>query len=858
MLSLLWNVSRRELAARPVRVALFVAAIAIGVAMMTAMRVATDTVVDEFQQRVDRSAGRADLQVTFGTGESGFPEETLDVIRRQPFVARAAALVRGALYSLDHDGEVFELFGVDVLQDSVLDLYDVEVLEREPDDFTILNDPYGLFVTETLAREFECRLGTKISLMSVDGVHEFTVRGVIDAGGLAAPYDGRVVAMYLPASQPVAGRRFGPRVSFVDQIDVELIDGVVVSAAAADLQKLLPPELVVASPAQRRLLAERTVDGLRAALVGISALGLIAATFIVYATTASLVAYRLPEMGTLISVGARPSDLVRLILAEATILGAIASILGVGVGSVLATFVAGDVAAGMSLNYAVDFGDLVGGSVGGGALSGYVLIGTVAALVAAWVPSRRLLEVDPLAARNPFPPSERGTSLARVTLAGAFLLLAGAVAVAVGTRQQSSAWCTAGGIAIVCGGVFVARPAMQSVWRRLAERLRSSADLAMLIAAENLVRSARRAMVTCCAVAMCIAVAVAAASIAHSFRLSVAHWYGFSGDAIVAARNVRGGWLNAPVSERVAGDLLNLGAVAGVETLRVLQGQRFRDSRVAVVGLSEGYLANVQRALPDGVRPRAATMLASGAGVLVSDNFALHFGVREGEVLELATPSGHVEAEVVGVVPDYVSDQGSVLMLRSVFSSRWRDSLVNYVAVELIPTARVSDLRSAVAALPERRFELSVISSAAMRDRVDSLIDRAFADVDTIQLLVILITLAGIVDLLLSNVLDRSRETGLLRVVGANRRLLMAAATWEAAAIGLTAGILGVVVGALASWVWVTFNYPVLVGYVLQFHFSWAAASFCILLATLTAASTAAWATGRSAMRPLTEALRFE
>jgi len=303
--SLLRIVSRRELSARPSRFALVVVSVAIGMAMVTAMRVSTAGAVRNFSADLARIAGKADLQVTFGTGESGFPESMIDAIRAQPEVADAAAMVRGSLALADGSDETLELFGMDVLQPSIQDIYGAKVLAREPNELVIANDPYGIFLTDGFARGRDLGVGAKISLASPSGVHEHTVRGVVADGGIADAFGGRIVVMFLPAAQQLLVRDGGddPFASSVDQIDVVLRPGTDAETARRHLSSVLSSELVVSRPAQRRLAYEQAVQGLSATLVGISSFVMLAALFVVYSTMTALVRYRLPAMATMRMVG---------------------------------------------------------------------------------------------------------------------------------------------------------------------------------------------------------------------------------------------------------------------------------------------------------------------------------------------------------------------------------------------------------------------------------------------------------------------------------------------------------------------------------------------------------------------------
>ncbi|MFN2425869.1 MAG: FtsX-like permease family protein [Candidatus Binatia bacterium] len=142
------------------------------------------------------------------------------------------------------------------------------------------------------------------------------------------------------SSREMAGKKGDLVASQIDQIDVRLRPGTETQTAEAALGELLGPGFHASTPLQRRLVGEHTVEGLRATLVGMSSLALLAAVFIIYASTTTMVVQRLPAMATLVTLGAGPRDLVRAVIAEAAMLGAIGS--GVGVGLFLASFIGED------------------------------------------------------------------------------------------------------------------------------------------------------------------------------------------------------------------------------------------------------------------------------------------------------------------------------------------------------------------------------------------------------------------------------------------------------------------------------------------------------------------------------------
>src|SRR5258706_4953667 len=80
-----------------------------------------------------------------------------------------------------------------------------------------------------------------------------------------------------------------------------------------------------------------------------------------------------------------------------------------------------------------------------------------------------------------------------------------------------------------------------------------------------------------------------------------------------------------------------------------------------------------------GADPAAAyARLAAGNGVVVSENFAMHFGVGRGDAVALSTPTGPRALPVVATALNYNGDQGSVMMARPLFVSLFGDERVQF------------------------------------------------------------------------------------------------------------------------------------------------------------------------------------
>jgi putative ABC transport system permease protein len=138
------------------------------------------------------------------------------------------------------------------------------------------------------------------------------------------------------------------------------------------------------------------------------------------------------------------------------------------------------------------------------------------------------------------------------------------------------------------------------------------------------------------------------------------------------------------------------------------------------------------------------------------------------------------------------------------------------------------------------------------------MVDQAFAFTYAIQLLVIAVTLAGIADLLATQIIERRREIGLLRVMGADASMINRAIWLEALVIGLSGAVLGAAISVGTSLLWVRVNFRILIGYIVEHHFAVLTALSCVALAGGMAIVAGRLAARRALREPVLDALRCE
>ena len=221
-----WPYVRKHL----LRSVLTTAGIVLGVALLVGMRTADQSVLRAFNQTVDRIAGKTQLQVT--AGDSGFGEDVLERVQAVPEVRAAAPVIEASVDTgLPGQGRIL-ILAVDMTGDRSLRDYDFDSGDQDviDDPLVFLAQPDSLIVTREFADRNGLHTGSKITFETMDGPKQFTVRGILKAGGMAQAFGGNLGIMDIYAAQKVFGRG-----RLFDRIDVGLNEGVSLEQGEASL-----------------------------------------------------------------------------------------------------------------------------------------------------------------------------------------------------------------------------------------------------------------------------------------------------------------------------------------------------------------------------------------------------------------------------------------------------------------------------------------------------------------------------------------------------------------------------------------------------------------------------------------------
>lgn len=806
-LKVFWLLLVAHATERPLRTLLTVMGVALGVSASVAVRTANLDVLRSFEQAVLTVAGPTTLEIA--GGDVGFDERLITRIRTLPGVAAASpVVVQSAVNMTDGpQGPAVQVLGLDLLAE--FGQRGFRLTEPAAEDLEWLLDPKSLFLGKRLAADWRLGKGDHVDLQA--GPRRMTARvvGILeDRSGRASSWD-QLAVMDIAAAQvtfDMVGR--------LDRIDVITETDRDVPEIAEIIRSVLPPHMTVERPAGRSGQVEQMIRAFRLNLMVLSWVGLLVGMFLIYNTMAFAVAQRRREIGIYRAIGMTRRRVVVLFLAEAALLGIFGGILGSLGGTLLANKLVALVSRTISDLY-VPVGPEGTLGLGAGefwlmALEG-VLIGCVVAMIGATGPS---LDAGGTATVRALAPGDYEMSqqlrVGMLGLIGSVLLIAAGSLSFVGSIDGVPVF---GYLATFCllAGLSCLAPLCVTGWnrRRRFPRVAGQQGAMREIAVEHAARHPGRNGVTVSALMVGLAIMIGVLVMVRSFRHTVDLWINETvmADLVVAPSS----WLRGSEAGSVGRSLPAswMPLLAAIPTIAAVDS--YRDVHVDVEGrrvalVSRDLRLHAQRSrylVRQGDSTEHLNRAAESGGILVSEVLANRLGVREGHSLVITTPEGARRFPIVAVFYDYATDGGKLVMDRTLYQSLWHDDSVTVYPVYAKDGARLDEVREAIAAAVRSTTSDSspplLISNAELRREILDIFDRTFLLTYVLEAIAVIIAMLGIVNTLVTSVLERRRELATLRAIGGSERQIMELVLWEAAYLGLVGIALGAVGGGLLS-----------------------------------------------------------
>jgi putative ABC transport system permease protein len=523
--------------------------------------------------------------------------------------------------------------------------------------------------------------------------------------------------------------------------------------------------------------------------------------FIIFNTFRTIVAERRRDIGMLRALGATRGTIIGTILSEGLLQGVLGTALGIvlGYGLALGMIQALNPMMQQFMNLRIDTPTLSPILMGLSAL-----IGVGVTLLAGLLPAVSAGRVTPLEALRP---SVGSVSIRRLAGLGFWAGVAMIVLAVLALLTHNMGLIGLGGVLFVLG-LILAAPALvnpiANVFGALAARVFARDGTAQM-AEGNLSRQPSRAAITASTTLIAMAILVMAAGLFASVEI---------GFGRVLRRSMGSDYILLPPALAVWGTDVGadpaladeLRAIDGVEVVSTL---RFAPTLINGVASSAmgidpvGYPQVSSLTFTRGDEQEAYAALGAGRALIVNGLLATAAQIGVGDEIELLTPTGRHRYEVVAIAGDYLNAKIATAYISqaSIAADFGRNEDV-LIQLNLAPGA---DRASAEAALrdalrPYPQFRL--IAGLEFIEENLRIFQTAWSGIYGMVIFLAVPSLIAMVNTLAIGVIERTREIGMLRAVGATRKQVRAIVVTEAlilSGIGTAFGLLsGIYLGYMA------------------------------------------------------------
>ena len=803
----------RPLIRDPFRTLITILGVAVGVAVFLSIRLANEQTMMSFTESVDLVLGRADAVIRAEGME--FDEthfENLHVLRKQ---IKAYPVIEG--YGIEStSGEVVEIIGTDLLQDSGIRDFSLKTKEKDLKGLLpLIMDPAGVILPEKFIPNVQFKAGSSLKFLIKGKEKELKVNAVLENKGIGKALNGNFALMDIAAAQNVF-EKFGR----LDRIDIQFLQPTKFDAMQKKISALLPGHLQVERPQRKSQQVEKMLRAFQYNLTALSFVALLVALYLIYNMIALSVVRRRVEIGTLRALGATPTLIAIIFFLEAGIIGAIGSIFGIGLGYYFAQFSLDAISLTVNNLYAPSYVTEI--NFQWQEMGPYFLLGVILSFISALIPAWDAAKTPPTVVmrRGSYDLKLFRGSRQLNFLAGAVILLAGFCTQLPPVHQFPYFGFLS--VFLIILGLSMLSPAAL-LWTRNKSHnfFKNMMGGEGLLACKNLSQNVGRNALAVSSLAIAFMMVISMSIMVHSFRQTVIVWIDQTLKADLFVR-VAGGrdidYQHTLPSDPIQ-KLKSISGVAAIDQFRAIDISYNNLPVVLATGdfsvLSKFGNLIIKSGLPT---TELSQNMVGNDRVIVSEAFSLKHRVSVGDILNLQTLNGRTKFEVSAVYFDYSRERGYIILDRTTFLKYYKENQINSFVIYLNDKSKLNQVRKEVLkTLNEHR--LIIRSNTELKKQVLEVFDKTFAITYSLEIIAILVAVLGLFNTLVSLILERKREIGILRFIGAFTRQIKRMILIEAGILGLIGSAMGLVAGVVVSYILIFVINKQSFGWTIQVHF---------------------------------------
>jgi putative ABC transport system permease protein len=791
LIHLLKNITLRHLRLHKGRTILSIIGIALGVSVFISVQLAIHSAIESFNATVDHVSGKANLQVTsFGRG---FSEEVYLKVKKVPGVKAATPVIQYTSKIDEPIGEPLYLLGIDVFSDQPFREYQFYAPDEE--GLLFLKNPNSITITEKLANRHGLKKGEKITLIVGSKKVIFTITNLLKMEGPAKSLEGNFGLLDIASAQEAL-----EKVGLIDRIDLMVDTSQSIETIERELKKVIPPGVEVRRSDTRSGQIEKMVSAFHLNLTALSFISIVVGMFLIYNAISISIIQRRREIGILRSVGLTRSQVLGLFMGEAAWIGCVGSLVGIGIGIGLAKVILYLVSRTITALYILVKAEhlLLSPSV---LIAGFAM-GVFASVLSSIGPAREASKIAPKEALAMGTLETKiKTRLIYFSLIGIGILILSLLFALQKPIYHRPLFGFLAALLILIGVSFLIPSVTTLLNRLLAPLLQFLFGSEGKLASRYIHDSMARTVITIAALMTALSMLISISIMILSFRKTVDLWVeqSINGDVFIFPGSYSITGYSALLPLEVSRALPSLPGVKAVDSFRALEAE-YQGQPALIASVDGEVFLNMKIIrFTQGNPQTILRQFAAGQAILVTESFSLRHQVKSGDRIKLNTPQGEREFLISGVFYDYSSDWGMVLLEKKLFQSLWNDETLHSAGIYLKEGVSQESFKEILRERYSKPYRLFVVSHRELRNEVLKIFDQTFAITYTLEFIAIIVAILGIINSLNALIIERQRDIGIIRAVGAFRRQIEKTTLIEAGMIGFFSHILGLICGFLLS-----------------------------------------------------------
>lgn len=841
MPSLLWTSYFRYLRKNLWLFVLSVTAVAVGVAVVLAVELASVSAKLSFALSMEALTGRSNFTVSNGSGR--IPSDFYRELRVDWGFQRSAPVLEGYVnVPVGDDSErtaeplTLTLLGIDPFADKGVREWTSGPIQGGGGMGRLVGSEKSVVASAATARRLDWVVGQERKVWVGRSQVPLRLAGTFEADSKRS---NDALENVLLADLSVAQVVFD-KIGWIDRIDLVLEE-----SEEKLLRSKLPQGYFLNPSGQNRQTAGELSSAFHVNLRALSHLCLLVAAFLIFNVVSFSVSHRRQSLARLRILGVTSRELAGLLMGEALVLGTIGGFIGCILGLILGRGLVPLVTRTLNDLYYVH--SITGFSVDPKLVMKGFLSGLVACFLASLVPTYLAAREEPLTLLHRVRETRRlvrGAWLSSVF--GVFCLLMAAAVL----RNPSL---TAGLVCLllIVVGYSLCVPIFLHLFVKLGGRLFHSLPSRMALGGVS--AFLERTSVAAVSLTVAVAATISIALMVSSFRATLATWLDTTlvADVYLSLKD------RTSVSSGASLPLEKVEKALNLTGVRDWVGQR---SRSVNSSTGETLLVGV-RGNPDYVSslvflesvPGHWERFVGGEGVFVTEPYSRRAGLSVGDKLTLTTPSGSRDLEVLGVYYSYAPDRNLALVdysiLRKVYDDAEWSGLGLFVKPGTDHGMLVSELRGLFG------DQVQVRATGSLKRLALEIFERTFTVTEVLRILALGVAFMGVFISLLALSYERSQEVRVLRALGFSKREFTILSVGQSLALGVASGLFSLPLGVVLSQVMISVINRRAFGWTIAFEFDSQAPVLGFTLAVLASLAAGFYPAQRWARESVEEVL---